>query len=369
NNAKEQFFSLLRRMSTSTWTTTTSATGMPTLEPHPMTRRRATFFEEVRLDISSGRYSPTQLPREEARGFTTPMVKAKSKFRVPLRSKNEDNLPPKAPSASYSSESSGNQDKYDLMLSNKRDKNATLTKERCNENIYEKSFTKGNSNIQTSSNGGIFREFDRSKMQKATECENSLQNQQKSINTPNHYSSSVYNERFEDQSTKKFPSRIGASSFDKKLISSSVPEERKGQAFQSQSKGTFSEIEEESSTDEHSKGNCKDAHLKRGSPEREKINKSSSDKVVNGKREKIYKIKDGTKYDLDSLSDHQLLNMISMWDYPIFELADSSGTCMLSHLCYRVFSEVGLFETFKIPVPEILETIFTAWKWAIEKHL
>lgn len=31
---------ILRRMSTSTWTTTTSATGMPTLEPQPHTRRR-----------------------------------------------------------------------------------------------------------------------------------------------------------------------------------------------------------------------------------------------------------------------------------------------------------------------------------------
>lgn len=35
--------SLLRRMSTSTWTTTTSATGLPTLEPEP-SRKRSTSF-------------------------------------------------------------------------------------------------------------------------------------------------------------------------------------------------------------------------------------------------------------------------------------------------------------------------------------
>ncbi|KAK4292297.1 hypothetical protein Pmani_034923 [Petrolisthes manimaculis] len=37
---------LLRRMSTSTWTTTTSATGMPTLEPSPC-RKRASSFRAV----------------------------------------------------------------------------------------------------------------------------------------------------------------------------------------------------------------------------------------------------------------------------------------------------------------------------------
>ena len=35
---------LLRRMSTSTWTTTTSATGMPTIEPEP-SRKRTTSFQ------------------------------------------------------------------------------------------------------------------------------------------------------------------------------------------------------------------------------------------------------------------------------------------------------------------------------------
>lgn len=34
---------LLRRMSTSTWTTTTSATGMPTIEPEPSRKRAASF--------------------------------------------------------------------------------------------------------------------------------------------------------------------------------------------------------------------------------------------------------------------------------------------------------------------------------------
>ncbi|XP_035709062.1 cGMP-inhibited 3',5'-cyclic phosphodiesterase A isoform X7 [Folsomia candida] len=52
---------LLRRMSTSTWTTTTSATGMPTLEPQPHARRRrsASFRSAM---AGSNRSSPAGTP-------------------------------------------------------------------------------------------------------------------------------------------------------------------------------------------------------------------------------------------------------------------------------------------------------------------
>ncbi|XP_022650232.1 cGMP-inhibited 3',5'-cyclic phosphodiesterase A-like isoform X2 [Varroa destructor] len=49
--------SLLRRMSTSTWTTTTSATGMPTLEPEP-SRKRSTSFSAALRSPSSSLYPP-----------------------------------------------------------------------------------------------------------------------------------------------------------------------------------------------------------------------------------------------------------------------------------------------------------------------
>ncbi|CAG7834871.1 unnamed protein product, partial [Allacma fusca] len=50
---------LLRRMSTSTWTTTTSATGMPTLEPQPHARRRRSASFRTAMDGTPGS-SPTQ---------------------------------------------------------------------------------------------------------------------------------------------------------------------------------------------------------------------------------------------------------------------------------------------------------------------
>ncbi|XP_076348814.1 cGMP-inhibited 3',5'-cyclic phosphodiesterase 3A-like isoform X2 [Tachypleus tridentatus] len=63
---------------------------------------------------------------------------------------------------------------------------------------------------------------------------------------------------------------------------------------------------------------------------------------------------DSVKYDLDILQSDQLLNRINEWDYPIFELQQKAGKCILSQMCYKVFLEVGLFEAFRIPEREFL---------------
>lgn len=49
-----------------------------------------------------------------------------------------------------------------------------------------------------------------------------------------------------------------------------------------------------------------------------------------------------------------LLGRIAEWDYPIFDLNRLSPETILSKMCYRVFLEVGLFEAFKIPELEFL---------------
>ncbi|GIY32100.1 uncharacterized protein CDAR_256411 [Caerostris darwini] len=54
--------SILRRMSTSTWTTTTSATGLPTLEPEP-SRKRSTSFRH-----------PTDSQNTSPRGGNSPQT-------------------------------------------------------------------------------------------------------------------------------------------------------------------------------------------------------------------------------------------------------------------------------------------------------
>lgn len=53
--------SLLRRMSTSTWTTTTSATGLPTLEPEP-SRKRSTSYRHSPFSSPAGSRSQSPSP-------------------------------------------------------------------------------------------------------------------------------------------------------------------------------------------------------------------------------------------------------------------------------------------------------------------
>lgn len=65
-------------------------------------------------------------------------------------------------------------------------------------------------------------------------------------------------------------------------------------------------------------------------------------------------VKDGQAYDLEELAVDPLLNLITEWNYPIFELREASGDAILSEISYKIFYETGLLEAFKIPVQEFL---------------
>ncbi|CAL4081388.1 unnamed protein product, partial [Meganyctiphanes norvegica] len=84
--------------------------------------------------------------------------------------------------------------------------------------------------------------------------------------------------------------------------------------------------------------------------EQEDQTQESSD----GSESTILVLKDGSKYNLEILNTDPMLNRIGEWDYPIFTLQQKAGDLILSQLCYRVFSEVGLFDTFKIPTRPFL---------------
>lgn len=49
---------------------------------------------------------------------------------------------------------------------------------------------------------------------------------------------------------------------------------------------------------------------------------------------------DGAIFDLELLQDHHLLNRISEWDYPIFDLQESAGNLILSQVGYEDRSDV-----------------------------
>lgn len=80
----------------------------------------------------------------------------------------------------------------------------------------------------------------------------------------------------------------------------------------------------------------------------------SPEHLGDGIEDKIVYLEDGCRFDLQLLATDVLLNRVHDWDYPIFELHTVSPDSILSQMCYRVFLEVGLFETFRIPVQEFL---------------
>ncbi|XP_043189067.1 cGMP-inhibited 3',5'-cyclic phosphodiesterase A-like [Amphibalanus amphitrite] len=68
--------------------------------------------------------------------------------------------------------------------------------------------------------------------------------------------------------------------------------------------------------------------------------------------DKTILLADGSRYNTDFLQTDPLLASIHLWDYPIFDLERQAGNLMLSQVCYRVFHDTGLLETFRIPLQE-----------------
>ncbi|XP_060073053.1 cGMP-inhibited 3',5'-cyclic phosphodiesterase 3A-like, partial [Ylistrum balloti] len=61
-------------------------------------------------------------------------------------------------------------------------------------------------------------------------------------------------------------------------------------------------------------------------------------------------------WDVNTIEQCELLHIhkLNEWDYPIFDLSDKFHDTILSRMIYKLFMEVGLFETFRIPVTPFL---------------
>nr|XP_040036708.1 cGMP-inhibited 3',5'-cyclic phosphodiesterase A-like isoform X2 [Gasterosteus aculeatus aculeatus] len=49
-----------------------------------------------------------------------------------------------------------------------------------------------------------------------------------------------------------------------------------------------------------------------------------------------------------------LLSQLNNWNFPIFSLVEKTQGCILSQVSYKLFEDTGLFETFRIPVQEFM---------------
>lgn len=71
---------------------------------------------------------------------------------------------------------------------------------------------------------------------------------------------------------------------------------------------------------------------------RDKTNNSyeNESSTKNEEKQRLFRLLDGTGYNLDALEEDPLLKMISQWDYPIFDLAESSNRQLLSHVSVSI---------------------------------
>ncbi len=56
----------------------------------------------------------------------------------------------------------------------------------------------------------------------------------------------------------------------------------------------------------------------------------------------------------EDLNNLDYLNYLHDWNFPIFKFSNNSPDFVLSQMAYKIFSEVGLFKTFEIPVNQFI---------------
>ncbi|XP_064627396.1 cGMP-inhibited 3',5'-cyclic phosphodiesterase 3A-like isoform X2 [Lineus longissimus] len=298
--------SLLRRMSTSTWTTTTSATGMPTLEPEPCRQRSAS----VRLSrdaqpgtspVTSRSNSPSPnspttvcLTIPKSRSFS--IATAGTLAPPPKRSTRERNkslfAPGQGPAAEPITTASPSQHDTKpvspLVAGDSQQQEETLT-------------LKDQDSVQGSS-----------VKQRLT-----VTSDYESSDSPSDHSDNITNTEEGGSHRKEVPGT----------------EIKPDEAPRPQV--TFKE-------------------------ERKVIEEACSVPVIRHDHDSNFKNSVGTlgalSVDLSNIDkyEHLYISKLNQWDYPIFDFSNDAQDTCLSKLAYKLFSEVGFFDTFRIPLPEFL---------------
>ncbi|XP_047485832.1 cGMP-inhibited 3',5'-cyclic phosphodiesterase B-like isoform X2 [Penaeus chinensis] len=368
--------SLLRRMSTSTWTTTTSATGMPTLEPTPC-RKRASSFRAVVADVTpcgspthaccletQTRLDPTCSPKSRSYSTTALYQGAPRKPAIrerqtvcslhPLGDYDVNHLDRVARGLHDGANSESSTAYSDRLTRLQKLPNQHVCEGLCEDctraqhDVPEAPFT-------TQEDLSPMCECNCNENIRVHVCD-SIVSSAKQTETLNNDANSdatnaniVYQRRALRVATSDYESSDSPCSIEAGEEASGAPRGRlAGAAEVAAAVMEEREEEEEEQEEEQEIENEADG----GSNTTNKVpNDADSEVISHG----VFLLpEDGATFDLDLLQEHPLLNRISEWDYPIFDLQDMAGNLILSQLCYQVFSEVGLFETFKIPTKEFL---------------
>ncbi|KAL4232928.1 cGMP-inhibited 3' [Mactra antiquata] len=345
--------SLLRRMSTSTWTTTTSATGMPTLELEPC-RVRSSSFRHSRdttpgsSPVGSRSNSPSPssptvvLTIPKSRSFslaaTQPTTSANSHLKrltrksvTPLSNTDSSVSNTKISPLVKGEVSEVNDERYRIAALNKEHlssirKNITSDYESCNESP---SSSDHSDNIPTSD------EFSSPRK--------------------------IISGRVVDSSTQL--SRVTAAARDFVPINDSSPCDSSDPVHDFRGHQTDDDSREGAADDEDDGDDDDDKSIVTQLPTQTDIytNNSDSNTVVVSNNDNDDdsnantdgdSVNDKLVVDISDIDSCEYLQMsiLNEWDYPVFDAAALHSKCILSKVAYKLFMEVGLFETFRIPV-------------------
>ncbi|XP_061176789.1 cGMP-inhibited 3',5'-cyclic phosphodiesterase 3A-like isoform X2 [Saccostrea echinata] len=298
--------SLIRRMSTSTWTTTTSATGMPTLELEPC-RIRSSSFRHNRdgtpgsSPVGSRSNSPSpssptvvlSIPKSRSFSLVTPTPIGGSHPKRPTRKSVTSNMGTEVSGISKSSD-------YKQL--------SPLVKD---ELDYAQE--KGD---KRSTNSASFRRINMTSDYESND----------SPNSSDHSDNVTAYDEVAGSPPKKVIYSHGTTSSSQK---SWVIHDRRLKENVDMAEDADEEDESELTAEEV------DGKSSVTSPTANSVN---------------------LPWEIENIDDCELLHIhrLNEWDYPIFDLANQCSDTILSKVGYKLFLEVGLFETFRIPVAPFL---------------
>ncbi|CAL1279796.1 unnamed protein product [Larinioides sclopetarius] len=337
--------SVLRRMSTATWTTTTSATGMPTLEPEPL-RKRSTSFRNLQSPPPTAsleeqqQYQERQEQEEEEERQFSPGLESL------IAALPDHHKPPTKGQRSFSTTAipSGHPQRRDSRERKTVASLHPLTPHdvQCLTNLHENA-TKGEE-------GG------------EKEGEEEGQEQQKT--TIKEEEEEEEEEEDEEEGLPPLPSfRRSAAAMSSDYESSDSPPSGPEDAGGRRILRAHASVQTVIPSNAGSCALCGRAAPFTPSPLAFAPNLSQKPPAEEEPEDEgpLIHVPD-TTYDLDTLANDPVLALIDIWDFPVFEMARQAGTLILSQMCYRVFLATGLFESFRIPL-----TPFFAYFHELEK--
>ncbi|XP_033739630.1 cGMP-inhibited 3',5'-cyclic phosphodiesterase A-like [Pecten maximus] len=352
--------SLIRRMSTSTWTTTTSATGMPTLELEPC-RIRSSSFRHSRdgTPASSPVGSRSNSPSPSSPTVILTIPKSRS-FSLaspsPVGSSHSKRFSRKSMASSVQGleSSAGRGDSLSSSLSSSSSSSKHISS-------YSTSTTKEDSDLSPSAmEEGEHTKLPLIKEQQMTSLRRlNITSDYESNDSPSssdHSDGVMTSDDLVSGSPPKRPvynrgssSTQAASQFRRVIHDTRIADEL--------GVDTAEDADEED-VDDHETDEIPPSVV----PD---VKKDSSCGTVPLLLELGEDRTDSAKsvcsdilpWDVNTIEQCDILHIhkLNEWDFPIFELSDKFHDTILSRMIYKLFMEVGLFETFRIPVAPFLQ--------------